>query len=76
MAKKKKLTVRKAMAFLMFTVLLGSLLTWYFSRETLPGQIRIGAGSTGGLYHEFALRIKRLLEARFPIKVEVVEPLE
>lgn len=73
MAKKKKLTVRRAMAYLMFTVLLGSLLTWYFSRETLPAQVRIGAGSTGGLYHEFALRIKRLLEARFPMKVEVVE---
>ncbi|MEE3198997.1 MAG: TAXI family TRAP transporter solute-binding subunit, partial [Planctomycetota bacterium] len=73
MAKKKKLTVRRAMAYLMFTILLGSLLTWYFSRETLPAQIRIGAGATGGLYHEFALRIKRLLEARFPMKVVVVE---
>jgi len=73
MAKRKKLTVRRATACLMFTVLLASLLTWYFTLETLPGRIRIGAGSTGGLYHDFALRIKDLLEARFPMKVEVLE---
>ena len=73
MAKKKNLTVRRATAYLMFTVLLASLLTWYFTRETFPGRIRIGAGSTGGLYYEFAERIKELLEARFPMKVEVVE---
>ena len=73
MAKRKKLTVRRATACLMFTVLLASLLTWYLTLETLPGRIRIGAGSTGGLYHDFALRIKDLLEARFPMKVEVLE---
>lgn len=73
MAKRKKLTVRRATACLMLTVLLASLLTWYFTLETLPGRIRIGAGSTGGLYHDFALRIKELLEARFPMKVEVLE---
>ena len=73
MAKRKKLTVRRATACLMLTVLLASLLTWYFTLETLPGRIRIGAGSTGGLYHDFAWRIKELLEARFPMKVEVLE---
>ena len=73
MAKRKKLTVRRATACLMFTVLLASLLTWYLTLETLPGRIRIGAGSTGGLYHDFALRIKDLLEERFPMKVEVLE---
>ena len=72
MALKKKLTVRKAITFVMLSVLLVSLVTWYFTRETLPGRVRIATGSTGGLYHDFTLRIKKLLEDRFSIEVELV----
>ena len=55
MALKKKLTVRKVITFVMISVLLVSLLTWYFTRETLPGRVRIATGSTGGLYHDLSL---------------------
>ena len=44
MALKKKLTVRKVITFVMISVLLVSLLTWYFTRETLPGRVRIRHG--------------------------------
>ena len=50
MALKKKLTVRKAITFVMISILLVSLLTWYSTRETLPGRGRIATGPTGGLY--------------------------
>ena len=72
MALKKKLTVRKAITFVMISILLVSLLTWYSTRETLPGRVRIATGPTGGLYHDFTLRIKKLLEDRFPLEVELV----
>ena len=72
MAGKRKLTIRRAVAFVMLAILLISLVTWYLTRETMPGRIRVATGSTGGLYHDFALRIKKLLEDRFEIVVEVV----
>ena len=72
MALKKKLTVRKAITFVMLSVLLVSLVTWYSTRETLPGRVRIATGPTGGLYHDFTLRIKKLLEDRFPLEVELI----
>ena len=72
MAGKRKLTVRRVVTFVMFSILLISLVTWYLTRETLPGRIRVATGTTGGLYHDFALRIKKLLEDRFEIAVEVV----
>ena len=49
MALKKKLTVRKAITFVMISILLVSLVTWYSTRETLPGRVRIATGPTGGL---------------------------
>tara|TARA_B100000809_G_scaffold130013_1_gene127925 strand:+ start:879 stop:2213 length:1335 start_codon:yes stop_codon:yes gene_type:complete len=72
MEKKRKLTVRRIMPLAMLAILLMSLVTWYLTREILPGRVRIATGSTGGLYHNFTLRIKNLLEERFPLEVELV----
>ena len=33
-------------------LVVASILTWYFNRDTLPSKLRIATGSPGGLYHE------------------------
>jgi uncharacterized protein len=53
-------------------VLVVSVLGWYTSRETLPREIRIGAGKPDGLYDTFAQRFATLLRERTGRPVRVI----
>ncbi len=56
----------------MSLVLVASLVTWLWQRETLPGQIRIATGTPEGLYHKVGSTIRESLEKRIPSSIEVL----
>jgi uncharacterized protein len=53
-------------------LLVVSLAWWFFTRDTLPREIRIAAGPRGGLYHTVADALKPRIEARTRRRVSVV----
>jgi TRAP transporter TAXI family solute receptor len=54
-------------------VVVGCGVTWYWSRETLPPEIRIAAGQHYGLYQELAQDLAERLRARCGRPVRVIE---
>ncbi len=56
----------------MVVVLIASLITWFFLRDTLPPVIRIGTAVQGGLYHEEGERVAEALRQRTRHEIEVV----
>jgi len=63
MAKKAILSWRRWMTWIMASVLVISLATWYFTRDVLPPTIRIATAVKGGLYHEVGEHLDELLES-------------
>lgn len=59
----------------MVGVLVGSVVGWYVTRDTLPHEIRIATGEEGGMYHKLGKRLKTILEARTGRKVKLVVTL-
>lgn len=60
----KTRTLRKWLGFVMLSVVVVSIATWFATRESLPPEIRIAAAKSGGLYSEFAAKLKPYLEQR------------
>ncbi|WP_425397050.1 TAXI family TRAP transporter solute-binding subunit [Aeoliella sp.] len=65
--------LRKWFAWLMALVLVMSLATWFFMRDTLPPVIRIGTAVEGGLYYEEGLSVQEALDRRTSHPTLVVE---
>jgi TRAP transporter TAXI family solute receptor len=55
------------------TVVVACVVTWYWSRETLPPEIRIAAGQHYGLYHQLAQDLAERLHTRCGRPVRVIE---
>lgn len=64
---------RRWLTWIMASVLVISLATWYFSRDTLPPTIVIGTAVEGGMYHEMGGQLSNLLREQTRHEV-VVEP--
>ncbi len=56
-------TLRKVVVAALLVVLLGSLVGWYLSRQTLPRVIRIATAAQGGLYYRFGTLLEPYLSA-------------
>lgn len=56
--------IRRWFLSVMGLILVGSILAWFATRDTLPGKIRIAAGQSGGLYHHYAAALTSVLELR------------
>jgi TRAP transporter TAXI family solute receptor len=67
-----KLTYRM-MAVAAGTIAITCVVTWYWSREPLPHEIRIAAGQHDGLYHMFAENLAERLRGRGVRRVRVIE---
>jgi len=61
--------------WLMLTVLVASVGTWWATRESLPGEIRIATAAEGGLYHRFATLLGERLTERTGRRVRLVPTL-
>lgn len=48
----------------MLGVVVVSIITWFATRESLPREIRLATAKSGGLYSEFATKLKPYLEQR------------
>ena len=72
MAQPLSRVLRGWFAWLMVVVLVGSLVTWFFLRDTLPPVIRIGTAVKGGLYYEEGERVAEALSQRTSHKIQVV----
>jgi TRAP transporter TAXI family solute receptor len=68
----KTRNLRRVFFWAMVGVLVASLGTWYATRDTLPGTIRIAAGKPGGLFWDFAEKLKPRLEKRTGRRVVIV----
>jgi TRAP transporter TAXI family solute receptor len=55
------------------TVVIACVVSWYWSRESLPPEIRIAAGQHDGLYHKLAHALAEHLRARCGRPVRVIE---
>jgi TRAP transporter TAXI family solute receptor len=55
------------------TIAVACVVTWYWSRQTLPREIRIAAGQHDGLYHMFAQNLAERLRGRCGRPVRVIE---
>src|SRR6516162_2923562 len=55
------------------TIAVACVVTWYWSRQTLPREIRIAAGQHDGLYHVFAQDLAKRLRGRCGRPVRVIE---
>lgn len=64
--------VRKWVTLGMMLVLVASLATWMWQRETLPSEIRIATGSKEGLYYKVGSTIRDSLGKRISSKVVVL----
>ena len=64
--------LRRWFAWLMVAVLVVSLVTWFFLRDTLPMVIRIGTAVPGGLYYEEGERVAEALSERTGHAIQVV----
>ncbi len=64
MTKKTIFHWRRWLTWLMASVLVISLATWYFTRDTLPPTITIGTAVEGGMYHELGRHLSTLLQDR------------
>ena len=72
MAQPLSRVLRKWFAWLMVVVLVASLVTWFFLRDTLPRVIRIGTAVQGGLYYEEGERLAEALGQRTSHEIQVV----
>lgn len=53
-------------------ILVGSIIVWFTSRDTLPRKILISAGQSGGTYYHYATALAQALESRGrSVEVEV-----
>ena len=73
MAKITSKRIRNWVTIGMTLLLITSLTTWLFQRETVPRQIRIATGSRQGLYHKVGSTIQVALEQRIRSSVTVEE---
>ncbi|QEG37690.1 TAXI family TRAP transporter solute-binding subunit [Bythopirellula goksoeyrii] len=64
--------LRKWFAWLMAGVLVASLVTWFFLRDTLPPVIRIGTAMEGGLYFEEGERVADEMRKRTSHEIQVI----
>ncbi len=62
-------TVRRCVAWAMVGVIIGSIVVWGVTRETLPRQIRMATGSPGGEYHKLGEHLKQIIESRSSCEV-------
>jgi TRAP transporter TAXI family solute receptor len=53
MLKLSNLNLHRLLVAFMGLVLIGSVFTWYLTRDALPSTLRIATGRAGGLYNEF-----------------------
>ena len=65
--------MRNSLTWFMALVLIASLAIWFFTRVTLPSEIRIGTAVQGGLYYKEGWHVKRALGRRTSRKVRIVE---
>lgn len=56
--------VRRWFLGIMALVLIGSVVAWFWTRETLPSTIRIVAGQAGGMYHQYGAALQESLASR------------
>ena len=55
-------------------VLVGSVVTWFVTRDTQPNEIRLAAGQTGGLYHRYGGVLAETLQSRrHRVRLDVTE---
>jgi TRAP transporter TAXI family solute receptor len=59
-------------AIVMVVIIVGSVATWYFTRDRLPSRLRLATGSGGGLYHELGELYAAQLSARLDRPIEVL----
>lgn len=69
----RRRTYGRWVAWSLFAVVCLSILTWHYTRERLPDEIRIATASNGGLYHRFASAFAPPLTARAGREVRLVE---
>ena len=72
MAQPLSRVLRRWFAWLMAAVLVVSLITWFFLRDTLPPVIRIGTAVEGGLYYEEGERVAEALGRRTKHEIRIV----
>ena len=57
-------TMRRWLGFVMLGVVVVSIITWFAARETMPREITLATAKAGGLYAEFAAKLKPYIEER------------
>jgi len=67
----KTKTLRRWLGFIILGAVVVSIATWFATRESLPKEIRIATAKSGGLYSEFATKLKPYLEERTGCSVVV-----
>ena len=72
MAQPLSRVLRRWFAWFMVAVLVSSLVTWFFLRDTLPAVIRIGTAVEGGLYFEEGERVAEALRERTNHKIQII----
>lgn len=73
MAKTSNSRWHRWVTFGMSVLLVVSLLSWLFTRDTLPEPIRIATAVQGGLYHELGEQLDQLLSEKTGHNVELIE---
>ena len=57
-------TMRRWLGFVMLGVVVVSIMAWFATRESMPPEIKLATAQSGGLYAEFANKLKPYLEER------------
>jgi TRAP transporter TAXI family solute receptor len=71
--KDRSAILRKLLPCIMLAVFVLSFSIWYFTRETLPSEIRIATAEKGGLYYKLASVLQKDLEKRTGRPVRLLE---
>ncbi len=66
-------TLRKGLTWIVFLLLLLSVVVWYITRDALPRRIAIATAMPGGLYREFATHLKKQIAQQTGRDVELEE---
>ncbi len=56
--------IRRWFLSVMGLILVGSIVVWFWTRDTLPRTIHIASGQSGGLYHHYATALTKVIESR------------
>ncbi len=56
--------IRRWFLSIIALVLVGSVVVWFWTRDTLPSTVRIASGQAGGLYHHYATALTKVIESR------------